>query len=314
MDFTKILFIMIPVFSIFMNSCALIAMKRSRTLSPGIRLFSMNFLVSNLLFCTAVIFSVLLREDARFNRMKDDCIVILFGYSLQIQSYFVTSFSLTAMALDRLVAIVFPFKYIKLLQGNCMKKACASMWGFAFFITLSFNVNNSHLISSCINANYNSTYISISLFENNITVIGIINLLILILNILLFLSLFINIAKKNHGDRLYSISILKRLSVIFAVYAILHGPFCIATIVISIFPGNRAALVVFGNNTVTPFMLTFIVDPILYAWRYKMCRLHMMMILCFFRKSKVTEIRKTLNDHYCSYAIHTVQRTGPSLV
>ena len=86
-----------------MNSCALIAMKRSRTLSPGIRLFSMNFLVSNLsnlLFCTAAIFSILLRTDARLNQMKDDCIVILFGFSLEIQSYFVTSFSITAMALD----------------------------------------------------------------------------------------------------------------------------------------------------------------------------------------------------------------------
>ena len=203
MDFTKLLFMAIPVFSIFMNSCALIAMKRSRTLSPGIRVFSMNFLVSNLLFCTAVILSVLLRTDARFTQMKDDCIVILFGFSLQIQSYFVTSFSITAMALDRLVAIVFPFKYIKLLQGNRMKKACASMWVFGFLLTLSFNVNNSHLILSCINANYNSTYISISIFENNITVIGITNLLILIVNILLFLSLFINIAKKNHNDRLY---------------------------------------------------------------------------------------------------------------
>ena len=304
----------IPVFSIFMNSCALIAMKRSRTLSPGIRVFSMNFLVSDLLFCTAVIFSVLLRTDARFTQMKDDCIVILFGFSLQIQSYFVTSFSITAMALDRFVAIVFPFKYIKLLQGNRMKKACASMWVFGFLLTLSFNVNNSHLILSCINANYNSTYISISIFENNIFVIGIINLLILIVNILLFLSLFINIAKKNHNDRLYSISILKKLSVIFAVYAILHGPFCVATIVISVFQGDRTALTWFGNYTVIPLMFTFIVDPILYAWRYKMCRLHMLMILCFFRKSKVEEIRKTLNDHYCSYAIQTERRTGPSLV
>ena len=314
MDFTKIVFMMFPVFSIIMNSCALIAMKRSRTLSPGIRLLSMNFLVSNLLFCTASFFSLLLRTDARLNQMKDDCIVILFGFSLEIQSYFVTSFSLTAMALDRLVAIVFPFKYIQLLQGNRMKKACASMWGFAFLITLSFNISNSHLILSCINANYISTYISLSFFESNITVIGIINLLILILNILLFISLFVNIAKKNHDDRLYSISILKRLSVIFAVYVVLHGPFCIATIAISVFQSNRTALEVFGYYTVTPLTLTFIVDPILYAWRYKMCRLHMLMILCFFRKSKVEEIRKTLNDHYCSYAIQTVRRTGPSLV
>ena len=201
---------MLPVFSIIMNSCALIAMKRSRTLSPGIRVLSMNFLVSNLLFCTASIFSILLRTDARLNQMKDDCIVVLFGFSLEIQSYFVTSFSITAMALDRLVAIAFPFKYIQLLQRNRMKKACGSMWGFGFLITLSYNVNNSHLILSCINANYNSTFISISFFESNITVIGIINLLILILNILLFISLFINIIKKNHDDRLYSISIFKK--------------------------------------------------------------------------------------------------------
>ena len=195
-----------------------------------------------------------------------------------------------------------------------MKKACASMWGLGFIITLSFNVNNSHLILSCINANYNSTFISISFFENNITVIAITNLLILILNILLFLSLFINITKKNHDDRLHSISILKRISIIFAVYAIFHVPFCIATIAIAVFQANKTALAVFGYYTVIALTVTFIVDPILYAWRYKMCRLHMMMILCFFRKSKVEEIRKTLNDHYCSYAIQTIRRTRPSLV
>ena len=155
----------------------------------------------------ASIFSILLRTDARLNQMKGYSIVILLGFSLEIQSYFVISFSITAMALDRLVAIVFPFKYIQLLHGNRMKKACVSMWGFAFIITLSFNISNSHLIISCINSNYNSTFISISFFESNITVIGMINLLILILNILLFMSLFINIAKKNHDDRLYSISI-----------------------------------------------------------------------------------------------------------
>ena len=316
MDFNKHLLIVIVLFSIIMNSCALIAMKRSRTLSPGIRVLSMNFLVSNLLFCTSAIFSLLLGTGAYSNQMNDDCIVILFGFSLEIQSYFVTSFSITAMTLDRFVAIVFPFKYIKLLQGNRMKKACASMWGFGFLITLSYHISNSHLISSCMNANYNSSDISISLFQNNITVVGIMNLLILILNIFLFLSFFVNIAKKNKNNRsrLYAMPILKRLSVIFAVYAILHGPFCIATIVISVFPGDRSALAVIGNYTVTPLILTFIVDPILYAWRYKMCRLHMMMIICFFRKSKVGEIRKSLNDHYCSYKIPTVRRTESSLV
>ena len=310
MDFHKILLIVIILFSILMNSCALIAMKRSKRLSPGIRVLSMNFLASNLLFCTTAMCWILLGTGSAYSeQMDNDCIATLFVLSLQIQSYFVTSFSITAMALDRLVAIAFPFKYIKLLQRNRMKKACASMWGFGFLITLFYNVNNSHLILSCINANYNSTFISISLFHNNITIVGVINLLILILNILLFLSLFVNITKKNNNDRLYAISILKRLSVIFTVYAVLHGPFCIATIVISIFPGNRTALVVFGNNTVTPLMFTFIIDPILYAWRYKMCRLHMMMIICVFRKSKVKEIRNTLNEHYCSYVIHTVRRT-----
>ena len=295
-----------------MNSCALIALKRSKTLCPTIRVFSMNFLASNLLFCTA--FSLMLGSPTFSHNIEDNCIPKLLGAALMFKSYFVTSFSITAMALDRLVAIVFPFKYVELFRWNRMKKACVSIWGLGFLIALSYNISNWHLIFRCVSHNFNSSSLSTELFMNNLTIIGIINVLLLILNVILFLLLFTYIVKKNYKERLYAISILKRLSVIFAVYALLYGPFCIATVVMSIFPGERSTLVALGNYTVTPLLLTFIVDPILYAWRYKMCRLHMMKILCFFRKSKVEEIRKTLNDHYCTYEIQTIRRTGPSLV
>ena len=210
MNLHEIVSIVIIQLSIIMNTCALIALKRSRTLSPSIRLFSMNFLVSNILFSTAATFSTLLGSDIYSEQMHDDCIVILFGASVMIQSYFVTSFTISAMALDRLVAIVFPFRYIELLRGSRMKKACASLWGLGFLTTLSYNFSNSHLILSCISGNYNSYYVSVSLFKNNITIIGIMNLLILIINVILFLSLFIYIAKKNYKKRLYGVSNFKK--------------------------------------------------------------------------------------------------------
>ena len=298
--------------SVIMNSCALVALIRSRTLSPNIRLFSMNFLVSNLLFCTGAMIPLLLGIDLFSDRMDEHCISRLLGAALMIKSYFVTSFSITAMALDRTIAIIFPFKYIEFLQENRTKKACVCMWVVGFFITLTYNIINGHLILACADGSYKASYITMSVFRNKLTIVGIVNLLILIFNITLFLSLLFYLLKKNYKEGVYAISVLKRLSVIFAVYAVLYGPFCVVTIVISFFPGQSSGLAEFGSITVVLLLITFIVDPILYAWRYKMCRLHMTKILCFFRKTKVDEITNYLNDYYCTYRISTNRRTVSS--
>ena len=105
--------------------------------------------------------------------------------------------------------------------------------------------------------------------------------------------------------RMYEISTLNHVSVICIAYVNLYGPFSIVTINLS-FTADKTARMDRSSYQTSPFVylvLAFIVDSFLYAWGYKMCRLHMMKSICFFRKSKLDEITNTLNDRYCTYRI-----------
>ena len=126
-----------------------------------------------------------------------------------INSYFVTLFSITAMALDRLGAIVFPFAYLEFLRGSRIKKVCVGIWTVGFLIALFHNIVNSSIITSCTSSRYKEVYVSVGIRKHNIIIIGIVNLLSLILNMLLFLSLFFYLMKKNYNERDHAIPILK---------------------------------------------------------------------------------------------------------
>ena len=306
MDITSFLISVFMFVCVTMNVCAFIALKRSRTLSPNIRILSMNLVLSNLVFCTVPIVLFLLGKE--FNSywedvMTEDCLARLILNFLIEMTYLVTVFTVTAMEIDVFIAIVFPFNYLAFLGGNRMTIVCAVIWSSGFLVVLLHSIVNSHLIASCVNAEYLSASISMGYFDQNYLVIGITNFFILILNVLLFSSLLLYLKHKKFKERLHQISVLRKLSAIFVAYLILYGPFCIFTIFTIIIPYERSTLEPFSNISVMIGSLAFIVDPVLYAWRYKMCRLHMMRMVCFFRKTKVEKITRTLNEHYCTYTI-----------
>ena len=274
----------------------------------------MNLLVSNLLFCVAGVILAALGTEFTTDNMGPDCFPRLVAAAMMIGSYFVTSFIITAMALDRLAAIVFPFKYLEFLRGKQIRTVCVCVRSLGLFVVVSHNIINSHLMSSCISAKYLSSNVTIGIFNQNFIVNGITNLLNLILNFILFSYLFVYMVKRNYKRRMYEISTLKKLSVIFVAYVILYGPFSIVTIFLSFSQYKTARMERYANIAIVILFIAFIVDPFLYAWRYKMCRLHMMKMVCFFRKSKVNEIIKTLNDRYCTYKIEMAPRTTTTIV
>ena len=300
--------------SVLTNVCALTAMKRSRTLSPNIRMLSMNLLVSNILFSTVGVVLLLLGIDFASGNVSDKCFARLVGSAVSMEAYFVTSFSIIAMAMDRLGAIMFPFKYIEFLHRDILKKVCIFIWGISFFIVTSHNIVNRNIISSCIYSDHVSAKVLLGILSQTIIVVGISNLIILLLNVFLFSVLLTYVMKKNYKQKVYAISILRKLTAIFVAYAILYIPFCMVTIATSVIDGYDPRIEPYENISSVLLLFAFIVDPFLYAWRYKMCRLHMMRIMCFFRKSKMEEITYILNDHYCSYKIGTTLRTTSSVV
>ena len=301
-----ILSLIFMLVSVLANTCALIALKRSKMLCPNIRLLSMNLLVSNILFCTVGAILLTLGVDFTSGIVDRHCFARLLGSAVLMEAYFVTSFSIIAMAMDRLGAIVSPFKYIEFLHGTFLKKVCFCLWVLSFLIVITHNIVNASMISNCVNSNYVSARVSLGIVNQTFIVIGISNLMILIVNIGLFVAIIVQMKNQNYREKECASSILRKIAIIFVAYAILYIPFCVVTIAISLISDKESAFEPFENVANFLLLFGFIIDPFLYAWRYKMCRLQMMKILCFFWETKVEEITKTLNEHYCTYEIRLV--------
>ena len=295
--------------SMIMNISSLIALIRSRTLSPNIRVLSMNLIVSNVIVCSGGITQIFLGVDMASSNMDDRCAPKLLASYIMMVTYLISLLSITAMAVDRLAAIVFPLKYLEFICANRIRNACIFIWILSLLISTSHHIENSNRIITCANGKYKFENVSIGIMNDSLKVIGITNLIVTTLNIVIFSLLFLYILRNKVSMGVYSFSILRKLLVIFLAYAALYGPFCIITIIVGVTPGEKTGLKHYITTTIVIAAFAYVIDPFLYAWRYKMCRLHIMKILCFFRKTKVEELSTALNDYYCTYTINTHSRT-----
>ena len=292
-----------------MNISSLTALIRSRTLSPNIRVLSMNLIVSNVMVCSTGITQIFLGVDMASAIMGDRCAPKLLAAFIMMATYLISLLSITAMAVDRLTAIVFPLKYLEFICANRIRNACIFIWILSLFISTAHNIENYNRIVTCANGKYKFENISIGIMNDSLKVIGITNLIVTTLNIVVFSSLFLYILRNKVSKGMYSVSTLRKLLVIFLAYAALYGPFCIITIIFGVTPGEKTGLENYITTTIVISSFSYVIDPFLYAWRYKMCRLHIMKILCFFRKTKVEKLSRTLNDFYCTYTIKSYSRT-----
>ena len=308
-DALRILTLIVLTVSVIMNTSSLIALIRSRTLSPNIRVLSMNLIVSNIIVCSGRIIQTTMEVDMASATMDDRCAPKLLATFIMMVTYLISLLSITAMAVDRLAAIVFPLRYLEFICANRIRNACIFIWILSLVISTSHHIENYNRIVTCANGVYKFENISIGIVNDNLKVIGITDFIVTTLNIVVFSLLFLYIFKNKISKGVYSVSILRKLLVIFLAYAALYAPFCIITIIVGATPGEKAGLKNYITTTILIASFAFVIDPFLYAWRYKMCRLHIMKTVCFFRKTKVEELSRTLNDFYCTYTIMSNSRT-----
>ena len=126
--------------SMIMNISSLIALIRSRTLSPYIRVLSMNLIVSNVIVCSTGITQIFLGVDMASSTMDDRCAPKLLATYIMMVTYLISLLSITAMAVDRLAAIVFPLRYLEFICANRIRNACIFIWILSLLISTSHHI------------------------------------------------------------------------------------------------------------------------------------------------------------------------------
>ena len=113
--------------SLVTNTFAIVAVIRSKRLAYNIKIFSVNLTITDIgLSIGGIIFAI-----KGFNMNSDiihtDCVLIILAYYVNTWFFFVTSFFITAMGIDRFMSIVYPYRYLYFIS---IYKKCLFLYAY----------------------------------------------------------------------------------------------------------------------------------------------------------------------------------------
>ena len=299
--------------SAIVNTLAIVALFRSKRLSYNIRIFSVNLAVTDVMASIAGIFVIVVGGNITSDIMADDCLQKLLGIYVITWMYFVSSFMITSMGVDRFASILYPFRYLEVVANRKERivRACILFWLISLGVVVSFDIENGGRLYLCISGEHKEETIFFGLQHSKLRFIGCINLCILFTNIFTYSAIILHIWKKRkalhqHGEY----STLVKLLAFTVAYTFLHGPYNLTTIVIGLIVDNSWDYSFVIRTDVVISSLAIVVDPILYVWRYTDCRIQMMMLLCHCNPAQKDKWRRKQNSFYGTYGISTVTRSS----
>ena len=300
---TAIGFVFICV-SLVINIFAFVALTQSKNLAYHIKIFSINLTIADIGLSTGGIIFATKGFRMTSDTIDADCVPIIFAYYVNTLFFFVTSFLITAMGIDRYVSIVYPYRYLFFISVHKKRfiVVCILLWFLSLLVIFFHEIDNNWRLYFCMCGNYTQSVTHVGLQFSNLHAIGTTNLCLLIVNLVTYSAIIGKIWRQTTDMRGRQYSTLSKLFTFTITYALLHGPINVITIIMMIFESN------FDYSSVIRIAqlllaLTMIVDPILYAWRYTDCRMEMMMLLCRWNPSYMDILRRKQNDFYSSYVI-----------
>ena len=308
MDLRIIVINCLLIVSLVVNIFAVVALLRSRKLSRNIKIFSINLAVTDVMQSVAGGFVNAIGGNITSDVMGDNCLSDLLGKYVILWMYFVSSFLITAMGMDRFVSILFPFRYLEFISHKSERiiRACILFWMFSFGIIVSYDIENDGRLFLCINGKYTERVIFTGLQHSKLMVVGFTNLCILITNIITYSAISIHIWKQRTTHKRRQYSTFGKLLAFTVVYAFLHGPLNLTTIVIGLFGDTTLDYSVLIHTVVVISSVAVVVDPVLYVWRYTDCRIQMMIMLCHCNEAWKDHLKRKQDTLYSSYIINTV--------
>ncbi|KAK3108554.1 hypothetical protein FSP39_010549 [Pinctada imbricata] len=238
----------------------------------------MNLLLADLLIGTFSIIFLLSGGSLLPHEMNEGCSLISSLAILLLWTYFITAFTITAMALDRLTSLTAPYRYFSIVTSKRCVTLCVSFWIIGFVISLSYVPENYVKFTACSRVAFQNSTITVGFGSSNFLVPGITNLVILLVNLTAYIAIVVVIGRKKHFVSHGQHRVIRKLFAITLSYVVLHGPFCILTIVKGLRLVDGTELESLASVAGIMTTLSILVDPVLYVWRYKSCRYQLMIL------------------------------------
>ena len=304
--------------SLILNCFAIVVLLRSKKLSYNIRIFSINLAITDIAYAVVKFILALQTDAIVVEDVQGDCLQASFGY-LTAWFYFSASFIITAMGVDRFLSIIYPYIYLRIIANKRgrITRACILLWVVSLIVTLLHDVDNNGRMFYCLIGRVEKGTVTLGFQKSKYRIVGLVNLCILVTNVSTYISILATIWKQPSPLRNRQMSSLGKIASFAVAYALLRGPFNLIAIVIGVFNMlNMGQAVPFSVIRAAAVLtnIAVLVDPAMYAWRYKNYRLQMMTLLCFWNNKRLQRLRQAESEYYSTYIINTrvpiVRETG----
>lgn len=307
LDTLQILMCGVGILTVFINLFAYFGLKGCRRMIKQVRLLSINLCIAD---CMTGF--VLIIETISFQADESPDFRCNVKYNIREYFILVSLLTVTVLATDRALCLYSPFRYNLFVTKCKVLIACVIIWLLSGVIVVLTNINLYNTEKICQNE-----IMSRQLLFRRSTVLSFCLLVIICsyLSIYIFTRKFINSKSTNEDGgggviRQY-IRCTVKIAALGLTYPLLAIPLLVFVITGSMVDReliNVSKLQVFATQSLT---LKCLFNPILYAWRFRECRLWIL-VKCCHSKEKLKSLYGTYlpqEKQTSNFEISTISET-----
>ena len=228
-----------------------------------------------------------------------------------------TTFTITAMAGDRFLALCFPFRYHQIVTSKRVMYLSITLWGLSLACSLlSLIWMDTSIYNGC---NYIETVIGRYGFRMYASLWG----LVIILNVCFYAGILWAMVCKNRGNgssvngggneqaRLQRIILTKMLA-ITGLFVVTYFPSLIMMFFMALDYDNRKKYVTMYFVFVLLSFTNSILNPVVYVWRYPECRYKLLFYCNFWSQERQDRLKERMNRYNATYNMAAGARETPA--
>lgn len=277
----------IGILVIVFSSLALLSISRCRTVDKRVRILTQCVTITDMTLWCSMMVTVCVNNS----RLRYIPVLCMANFCFSRTSVLVNLLVITVLALDRVLCLYFPFKYIDFVT----KRRLVSLYLTIFVISMVLPMLSIPTkMDDCVTPYQAEGY----------GVIGITYLLCIIIVAVSYFGIFKNILK--HVNQMRRMNMPARISGRKMYRSTLGFSLIILTFILCYSPAGIYTAIMFFNRTIyaSTFRLRQIINmiyvchslinPFIYVWVFPECRLQMLKLLCPWNSEKITKIENDI--------------------